>query len=103
MDRTRTHTDQGFIQSFCAHGMTRYGLCIMCGAVTTKKMRDHLWENYQEGDCPLCAYAEPDSVYEGSPVDWTCKKIGQPCQLIRGGEREGMICNWYWSRKVELK
>lgn len=103
MDRTKCHADQGFIQTFCAHSMTRYGLCMFCGAVTTQKMLDHLNEAYKSGECPWCAYAEPDSIFEGSPVDWTCKKIGQPCQMIREGEREGMACNWYWPRKVEIK
>lgn len=103
MDRTKYQADQDFVQHFCAHGMTRYGLCHLCGAVTNQKMLDHITECYKRGDCPWCAYSEPDSIFEGSPVDWTCKKIGQPCQLIRGGEREGMDCLYYSHRKVEIK
>jgi hypothetical protein len=100
MNRTDCHTDQGFIESFCSHSMTRYGLCNFCGAITAPGMHTHIKDNYRAGDCPWCAYGEPDCIYNGSAVDWHCLKMSQECAEIRGGEREGMDCPAYWPRKV---
>jgi len=103
MNRFKYPADQDFIETFCAHAMTRYGLCLGCGTCVTEKMFEHIRENYKAGDCPWCANAEPNEIYKGSPVDWECKNMDQPCSLIRGGEREGMDCPKYRPRKVEVK
>ena len=101
MNRIDCHTDQGFIEQFCAHSMTRYGLCVFCGGITTPGMLSHIDTNYRAGDCPWCAYSEPDSIDNGSPIDWICKKRNDPCCHIRGESQAD--CKDYWPRKVEVK
>lgn len=80
--------------------MTRYGLCIFCGAITSPGMHSHISEAYRAGDCPWCAYSEPDSVFQGSPVDWGCKKDKDLCSMVRGNN--GNDCKNYWPRKVNV-
>lgn len=103
MDPVGCHSDQNFVQNFCAHSMTRYGLCVLCGAAITPGMFDHIDKNFRAGDCPWCTYSEPDSVFEGSPVDWFCKHYRHPCSEIREKGKDGKDCIGYWPRKVEVK
>lgn len=101
-NRFKYPADQGLLETFCAHGMTRYGLCIVCGTCVTEKMFEHIKENYKAGDCPWCANAEPNEIYQGSPVDWECKNMDKPCSEIRGGDREGLDCIRYRPRRIEI-
>jgi hypothetical protein len=80
--------------------MTRYGLCKFCGAITTPGMHVHIKDNYQSGDCPWCAYSEPDSIHNGSAIDWYCLKMKNSCYEIRKDEHEGESCPEYLPRKV---
>lgn len=81
--------------------MTRYGLCMICGAITTPGALKHIDEGYRAGDCPWCCHAEPDSVYKGSPVDWFCKEYKETCMYIRGYSKED-DCKGYSPRRVEI-
>lgn len=87
------------LSKICKHAMTRYGLCVVCGAITTPGMRDHIQEAYKAGDCPWCAHSEPDSVCNGSPIDWYCKKCAEPCYLIRDDVKD---CQDYEPRRVDV-
>lgn len=91
----------GFIQQFCSHATTRYGLCQICGAIISPGMLEHIDKTYRAGDCPWCSYAEPDEVYKGSPVDWMCKIHHEQCQFIRMYSINE-DCKSYWPRKVEV-
>jgi hypothetical protein len=75
---------------------------MICGAITTPGALTHIKDNYRAGDCPWCSHAEPDEIFNGSPVDWTCKRYGDHCLFIRGYSKVE-DCKGYAPRKVEVK
>lgn len=99
MASEKCHLTPGFIQEFCNHSSTRYGLCQICGAITTPGALKHIDENYRAGDCPWCAHAEPDEIFNGSPVDWHCKIQKESCQFVRMYSLNE-DCKKYFPRRV---
>lgn len=95
----KCHLTPGFIQEFCNHSSTRYGLCQICGAITTPGTLKHINENCRAGDCPWCAHAEPDEIFNGSPVDWHCKIQKESCQFVRMYSLNE-DCKKYFPRRV---